>query len=386
MTGKVHYYKMEDGLTMRKDCSFFEMGVVAVPDENERYCYPCSLVLLPDGRLMTTFTQMTSLLAKGRYWACVSYSSDGGKSWTEPEMLFSDHCPFEDFPEQLQNFADPNVAVFDDKIVAFCVSLRYDPNLWDLKATRVWYRISENSGKTWSPIREKKMHKKFVSGMNHPGLRLRDNSVILGYSWDKQAESGRSTEGEGDQVYTAGVLRTVDKGTTWIPGGDVFVDVKKGSNAKEHAISGADEPTVVELNDGSLYMLVRTGTDRLWESRSTDLGASWSPPVPTQLVSHNCPASLLRLKDGDILVIYNNHPKERARLSVRLSQDQCLTWTVPKTFAPAGFQDQPEASYPVLCQLGDETIVAVWGEIKRDSQKDRFKICYARFNKEWIQF
>jgi hypothetical protein len=177
----------------------------------------------------------------------------------------------------------------------------------------------------------------------------------------------------------------LNEGCSWEPGGDVFVNVPKGIDSLDSAISGADEPAYVELDDRSLYLLVRTGTDHLWETRSTNGGISWNEPKPSALVSHNCPAALLRLDDGNILVIYNDHPKARARLCARISSDGCRTWSEPKVFAPAGFYEEPTANYPVACQLKNGVIVVIWSQRRNSNATDKQQICWARFNQKWLQ-
>ena len=51
-----------------------------------------------------------------------------------------------------------------------------------------------------------------------------------------------------------------DEGETW--------------SVSKRALSGGDEAKVVELNDGTILMSVRTGGNRLW-TKSTDGGVTW---------------------------------------------------------------------------------------------------------------
>ena len=354
---------------------YFETGIAAAA-EDRALCYPCSLAQLPDGRLVATFCD-------GR--GCVIYSADNGRTWSGMEALFHPDAPFAEQPDCAQSFVDTAVVVYKDRVEALNISLhRHEPPWLDLSATRVWRRTSFDSGKSWGPIAEVPMHKKYVCGITNAGLRLSDGSIILGYSWEENAEKGGAVpDGEGAQSYVCGILRTVDEGAAWRPGGDVRVGAEKAENRATEAIGGADEPACAELPDGSLYMLIRTGTDRLWETRSRDRGATWDEARPSPLVSHNCPAALLRLADGDVLVVYNDHPKTRSRLCARVSGDGCRSWSAPKVFAPIGFTEEPYANYPVLCQTGDGMVVAVWGQWRAANPNDRQKICYARFNKEW---
>eukprot|EP01052_Picozoa_sp_SAG31_P015086 SAG31_NODE_959_length_10757_cov_2.260086_3_plen_677_part_00 len=59
---------------------------------------------------------------------------------------------------------------------------------------------------------------------------------------------------------------------------------------------GANEPSSVELNNGSVLTFIRTQTGYLWQALSTDEGASLSAATPTRFVSSDSPPLLLRLR------------------------------------------------------------------------------------------
>jgi len=368
---------------MGKTGHFFETGVAAESEAGE-YAYPASLAVLPDCRLMAAFTWIKPIDGTTRTVCCGIYSNDGGRTWTKTIPLFDEDSPFTVRPDEPQNFADPNITVFGDRIYLSCVSLGNCPGKLDLSSSRIWYRTSQDGGRTWSDIMERCKHKKYISGMVHPGLILRNGAAVIGYAWDNSVESGALPQGEGEQDYHAGVFITEDEGNTWRPFGDIHIHMKRKDGGNEQAISGADEPAIVELEDGTLYMLVRTGTEHLWETRSYDGGITWLDPQPSPLTSHNCPAALLKLREGGVIAVYNDHPIERARLCVRLSDNECLSWGNQKVFAPAEFNEEPEASYPAVSQTLDGTIVVVWCQKRRVDPKDRFKIHIARFNRDWI--
>ena len=68
---------------------------------------------------------------------------------------------------------------------------------------------------------------------------------------------------------------------------------------------GACEPTLIELKDGRSWMFIRTQAGSLYESFSAD-GARWSPAVASRFVSSNSPAFPVRLRDGRIILFWNN--------------------------------------------------------------------------------
>jgi hypothetical protein len=67
-----------------------------------------------------------------------------------------------------------------------------------------------------------------------------------------------------------------------------------------------DEPTIAELSDGRLYMLIRTSHDQYWESWSTDGGETWSESAPSRFHGTITTPLLFGLSDGRLLAVFNN--------------------------------------------------------------------------------
>lgn len=68
----------------------------------------------------------------------------------------------------------------------------------------------------------------------------------------------------------------------------------------------ACEPTIVELSDGRLWMLMRTSQDNHYESFSLDGGETWSRPAPSRFYGTITMPTLFRMSDGRILFIWCN--------------------------------------------------------------------------------
>ena len=118
---------------------------------------------------------------------------------------------------------------------------------------------------------------------------------------------------------TAWVYVSADQGNSWKPRGSVkFPDWN------------FDEHMFVELRDGRLWMLARTGGNP-YECFSTDNGATWTEPRPAATVQNvNSRFFLRRLASGRILLVKNGPPteriKKRSHLSAYLSEDEGKTW------------------------------------------------------------
>jgi len=357
-----------------------EHFLVAEPfGEYTGFAYPGSVVVLPGGKVLAVFT---GIRGRGPHRGVGCYSRDGGKSWSAPAVLFGGEAPGSDAGE---SYADPNIVIVSERrVMVFCVSLRHDEKVWDLSRTRFWRRISEDGGESFGPVEELPRHKKYYVGTTHPGMRLQNGTLIMGYSWDQPAEAGHPADGEGTMDLVAGVLISRDEGMTWQPGGDCYADTSRAENALPHATNGLDEPAVVELPDGDLFMLARTGTNRLWQSFSRDGGLTWEEPTPSPLTSHNCPAALLRPAGGAVLAVYNNHPTRRFNLSAAISTDGCRTWSAPRKIGPIGGSAETEAAYPGVCQLPDGTLAAVFYQFDRQAADARLVIYAVRFTQEMV--
>jgi hypothetical protein len=125
-----------------------------------------------------------------------------------------------------------------------------------------------------------------------------------------------------------------------------FIDIGGAGNH-----DGALEPTIIELRDGRVWMLIRTSHGRFFQSFSEDEGLSWSEAVKSSIRSPSAPGHLERLASGRIALAWNNTvdfdvdeppahkfmgggPWRRA-LHLALSEDEGRTWTEPIEIARA---------------------------------------------------
>lgn len=108
-----------------------------------------------------------------------------------------------------------------------------------------------------------------------------------------------------------------DHGTTWRQSPDQLSVELKAPNVTRY---GAIEPVVLELQDQRVWMLVRDRQGRLLESFSDTGGERWPALRPTNFISSDSPAALLRLRDGRIVLLFNS----------------CQNWTNPRSYAMGG--------------------------------------------------
>ena len=340
----------------------FETGAVVRSDGGEfwRNTIP-QVARLADGNVMAVWSATPKAGGPGKVF--IATSQDQGRNWGKPKLLMSD-------PVKL--VADPNLLVDGKRVFVFATVVNL-PNRIDKSWTR--FVRSEDNGETWSSVEELPIPRQYVAGKQHNGIVLRDGTYLLGVAWDKWPEMGMAARTEGEMDLTAGVLVSKD-GKKWTLHGALHVTLDKLTPG---GTNGLCEPALVELADGEVLMILRTGGTHHYESRSRDGGLTWSAPVASALPGHNTPTALLRLsKSKEIVAVWNNSPLTRYPLSTALSSDGGKTWSEPRIVARTpGLQ----VSYPGLTQNEDGTLVAVWQQALEDGGRD---IRWARFTREWI--
>ena len=338
---------------------FFERFVIASHKTVKMNCYPC-LARLDDGRLMVVWSASPDKRNK-----IVGAFSNAGRTWSAPVTLIETPGG-RDY--------DPSLVVSGDRIFVTSTTL---PHEGGIHTSTTWCTRSDDSGRTWGERYKIPMNRRYTCGKTHRGLRLRSGTLLMGYSWDVICEKGETLTSEGQMHLRASVMRSTDDGGSWQNGGDTDAAYDK---VAEGAVLGTDEPAIVELDDGSIYMLMRTGSPYLYEAHSVDEGKTWTQVGPSPLRGTNAPAALCRFRVGErrgIMAVWDNG-RTRYPLCAAASFDGGETWSRPRDIA--GPTDGRQASYPNCDQAADGTLVAVW---QQDVPGGRDVRC-ARFDLAWL--
>ena len=119
------------------------------------------------------------------------------------------------------------------------------------------------------------------------------------------------------------------------------------------------QPSILQLKDGRLMVLMRTHNARLAQSFSSDGGETWTPVTLSEVENNQSGTDAVTLKDGRHALVYNNfetlpYTKKgpRTPLSLAISKDG-RTWTHLLTL-----EDSPtgEFSYPAVIEGRDGTL------------------------------
>jgi hypothetical protein len=104
------------------------------------------------------------------------------------------------------------------------------------------------------------------------------------------------------------VLRSDDDGATWEQSGVDAVErhrIEWPHRGVRWQNDGC-EPSIAELGDGRLWMLIRTSLDMHYEAFSEDAGATWSKPRPSRFYATLTMPLVYRTSSGRLLVFWNN--------------------------------------------------------------------------------
>lgn len=153
------------------------------------------------------------------------------------------------------------------------------------------------------------------------------------FAWDKQLQ---------------GVGISTDNGRTWALHGAV------------KAPHWALENMIVELQDGRLWMLIRTGQGFLWQSHSSDGGRTWTDGTATTIASPGARFFIRRLASGHLLLVNHCKFEGRSHLTAQLSTDDGQSWNEGLLL-----DERRDISYPDGVQDQDGLI---WTVYDRDRQ------------------
>jgi hypothetical protein len=149
-----------------------------------------------------------------------------------------------------------------------------------------------------------------------------------------------------DPYRMSNVFVSTDAGETWQRRGGVAIPRPQ-----------FDEAQLVERADGTIWMTCRSETG-LWESVSTDKGATWSAPVESTVSTINSRHCIRRLASGRLLLVkhgtrIDTRPNRRIELTAFLSDDDGRSWRGSLQIEP---RTERDSSYPDACAFADGTI------------------------------
>ena len=323
---------------------------------------------------------------------CMRRSTDGGVTW-DARYVAMDHTRY-DPDKPINNFTCFADQESGDVHVLF--SNNYE---------RVYYMKSEDDCRTFGEPRDiTAVFEKFrdvypwrvvAVGPGH-SIQLK-NGRLVGAVWMSDGSGTEFGSGKlGHRPSEVAAIYSDDHGETWKAGDFVVRNEAKFRNP--------NETCAVELSDGRVLFNTRTESDthRRLFSISPNGATAWSTPeFDETLLEPICFGSIIGYDDDRRKIVFANpgvlertmpggpgsrgigpeikgKPFDRKNLTVRLSDDDCVTWSAARLLedGPSGYSD--------LTVLPDQTLLCLYecGIVSR-MYDDRY-LRLARFSARWI--
>lgn len=278
---------------------------------------------LEDGRILFIYTRFLGEEVSDHAPAQLMsrQSKDGGKTWTKQDRLKVDQeGDWNVMSVSLLRLNSGHIALFYMRKNSLSDCLYY-------------MRTSDNEGESWSDpelvIKDRQSY--FVTN-NDRIIKLNTGRIVVPVSRHKTKDTPYSNKGKIWCYYSN------DDGKSWNSSEEV--------PTPDSVIT--QEPGLVELEDGRIMMIIRASGGFQWQSHSDDMGVTWSKSVSSDVKSPISPASMQRISNGDIILIWNNNgasgpgyfKAKRTPLTVGYSTDETASWVVSKDLEP-----DPEGFY-----------------------------------------
>ena len=232
----------------------------------------------------------------------IQRSSDDGKTWSEPQVLFSHHS---------RGVWSSEIFVDNDKIML--VIQTYNAECY-YRELQTFYSISNDNGNTWSePI-------SFPNGINgisiRQGIKLSNGSylfpiyygeVVNNFDWEDV------TDWHDNLKFCCGVMLSNDRLKSY---------ERYGYIKSEKCLW---EPNCIEVENGHIIMYMRNNNaPYLGISHSYDYGKTWTDFKQTNIPNPNTKVTLV--KSNDLILLISNFNKvvgvkNRTHLQIWVSKD-----------------------------------------------------------------
>ncbi|MFD7403440.1 exo-alpha-sialidase [Streptomyces sp. NPDC059866] len=276
-------------------------------------------------------------------------STDGGRTWGPLQVVADNGTDLAGNPAPVVLDTGRILLVHVRSAAAAAEELIVRGEVKEADGRRVWVQHSDDDGRTWSEPRE------ITEQVKQPGWRWYATTPGHGI----QLSTGRvvvpgnhtlppaGTDLGNEPRYNGGhCLLSDDRGETWYLG---YLD------DSDDDYVNVNETTAAELPDGRVYFNTRTDSrspGNRADAHSEDGGRTLVKPFRPQagLTAPVCQASVLQLRDPDILLFSGPAARGRALMTLRASADGGRTWR------PVFTVDGLPAAYSDLARVDASTV------------------------------
>lgn len=267
--------------------------------EFEKYAREPVLAKMPDGSLVCTFLTGGDTEPDNDNFAAVSYSRDGGKTWTEPKPLFS---------HSKRGAWCTSISVFDGVAVASVCTYNTENYYRELST---FFSESRDDGVTWSKPKSIRGH------LNGCSLRLAvtlsNGDILIPLYWQEAVDDYEWPENWREHFE---VWRFVSGVGIRKKGDDVFY--RYGYFADDQLSFW--EPNAFETEPGHVIMYLRNRSRFLYLTESFDYGRTWCAPRQTDIPHSDSKVTCVKA-GGAVIMINNAVGRGRTHLEITGSRN-----------------------------------------------------------------
>lgn len=322
-------------------------------------------VRLPDGGILTVDTGQSAMR-----------STDEGKSWKN-SPIFADATRYAIRPERAVLCTRKGTLIVTFMNDREKSGWKWDPKISDSPDAKLPTCVvrSTDGGKTWEP--PQKLHDDWTGAIRDMNQTAKGTVVFT--SMMLRHNPGR---------HTVVTYASQDEGATWQRSN--VIDL---GGVGHHG--GVTEATIEPLQDGRIWLLMRTNWKFLWEAYSEDEGLTWKAMAATKIDASSAPGLVERLRSGRLVLVWNRYFPEgkdtfplsggdnqwsevavsnhRLELSIAFSEDDGKTWTKPVVIAR---NERGWLAYPYLfeAQPGELWITTMQGGLRVKLQEAAFVV------------
>ncbi len=384
--------------------AFFEEHVVwRQKEEDAEVHHVHGLIRTKAGSLLAFTEARVQPEDQAPHHLVVKRSTDGGRTWSPNTYIERADGSFWSVggqPGKRECWTNPG-PVADEKTGRVFIFYALNEGSRDQKYTRVFYRYSDDDGRTWLPAPRDggRIEMTHLFAANAHGWTF--HMPGPGHGIQLRRQRGRNADKNGrlvlsvwhrravttfPRLYGVSMLVSDDDGGTWRRAGDTGVS------------HGMAEGRIVELEDGRILLnarggaAVRDGKPFSTEKHrvhawSEDGGETFGAPVVRtefEYSGNGCDSSIQRYaaaaEGGKGMLLFSRpaDPRRRARMTVSVSTDECGTWSRHKLI------HEGPSFYSDLVVLPDGTIGLLYGKGKTLPCAWPEQVAFARFNLEWL--
>lgn len=236
-----------------------------------------------------------------------------------------------------------------------------NPVVWQAPDGVVWLFYNNLYGATWSNARI--LAKKSYDGAKtwtdpwvlafEEGSMARGQPIVLNngdYLLPVYHETGEDREGTIPTTMSYFLRYTPSTGK-WKETGRIKSEM---GNLQAQVVQMTDDYLVAYIRRGGNFLPTEDGYTLRSESR--DGGETWSDAVRTEFLNPNSAVDFIKLRNGHLLLVYNDNMNDRTPLTVTISPDGEKTWPHKRHIAGG----DNTFAYPYAIQTMDDKIHIIY--------------------------